>query len=164
MPYSKERREAVLKKMLPPNNKTIVELSREEGIAEPTLYLWRKKARSEGRLMPKGYSTPEGWKSIDMFSAVVETSSLNEQELAQYCRKKGVFPEQIQRWREACENANDWDRAQAQATMEQIKGYKKKTLNLERELQRKEKALAEAAALLILKKKARSLLEEDEDE
>ena len=52
MRYPTERKEAVLKKMLPPNNKTIKELSQEEGISEATLYNWRKAARAEGRLLP----------------------------------------------------------------------------------------------------------------
>ncbi|WP_293726461.1 transposase, partial [Thiolapillus sp.] len=50
MSYPRERKEAVLKKMLPPNNKTIPEISKEEGISEGTLYNWRKAARAEGRL------------------------------------------------------------------------------------------------------------------
>ncbi len=54
MSYPAERKEVVLKKMLPPNNKTIKELAREEGISEGTLHNWRKAARSEGRLMPNG--------------------------------------------------------------------------------------------------------------
>jgi transposase-like protein len=61
MGYPRERKEAVLKKMLPPNNKTIPEISKEEGICEGTLYNWRKAARAEGRLMPDGDSTPTGW-------------------------------------------------------------------------------------------------------
>ncbi|MCU7908272.1 MAG: transposase, partial [Candidatus Thiodiazotropha sp. (ex Lucinoma aequizonata)] len=46
MGYPKERKEAVLKKMLPPNNKTIPEIAKEEGICEGTLYNWRKAARA----------------------------------------------------------------------------------------------------------------------
>jgi len=57
MRYPKERKEAVLKKMLPPNNKTIKELSVEEDISEATLYNWRNAARAEGRLMPDGDCT-----------------------------------------------------------------------------------------------------------
>ncbi|RLJ20347.1 hypothetical protein DJ031_05955 [bacterium endosymbiont of Escarpia laminata] len=52
MVYPKERKEAVLKKMLPPNIKTMSEISKEEGICEGTLYNWRKVVRAEGRLMP----------------------------------------------------------------------------------------------------------------
>ena len=65
MRYPKERKEAVMKKMLPPNNKTIREIAREEGISEATLYNWRKAARAEGRLLPDGDSIPEGWSASD---------------------------------------------------------------------------------------------------
>ena len=54
MRYSPERKEAVLKKMLPPHNRSIRELAEEEGISEATLYAWRKAARAEGRLLPDG--------------------------------------------------------------------------------------------------------------
>ncbi len=50
MGYPKERKEAVLKKMLPPNNRPIPVIAREEGISEATLYNWRNAARAEGRL------------------------------------------------------------------------------------------------------------------
>lgn len=46
MGYPRERKEAVLKKMLPPNNKPIPEIANEEGISEGTLYNWRKAARA----------------------------------------------------------------------------------------------------------------------
>jgi transposase-like protein len=54
MRYSQERKEAVLKKMLPPHSRSIPELAEEEGIWAGTLYLWRKQARAEGRLLPDG--------------------------------------------------------------------------------------------------------------
>jgi len=52
--YSAERKEAVLKKMLAPHNRSMRELAEEEGISEATLYNWRKAARSQGRLLPDG--------------------------------------------------------------------------------------------------------------
>ena len=86
MGYPKERKEAILKKMLPPNNRTIKELSKAEGISEATLYNWRKAARAEGRLMPEGDSTPNGWNAADKFAAVIESAALNEAELSAWCR------------------------------------------------------------------------------
>jgi transposase-like protein len=79
--YSKERREAVLKKMLPPHRRAIPGLAAEEGISAGTLYLWRKRARAQGRLLPDGNRGPEGWGSADKFAAVLETAALNEAEL-----------------------------------------------------------------------------------
>lgn len=114
MRYSAKRKEAVLRKMLSPHSRSIRELVEEEGISEPTLYNWRKEARSQGRLLPDAENTPEGWNSKDKFAAVLEGAALNEAELGEYCRQWGLYPEQIHAWRAACEQANDWDRLQNQ--------------------------------------------------
>lgn len=102
MGYPKERKEAVLNKMMPPHNKSIPDLAEEEGISTATLYHWRNEARLQGKLMPDADLTPQGWSSQDKFAAVLETAALNEAELAEYCRKRGLFPEQIQTWKQAC--------------------------------------------------------------
>ena len=163
MGYPSERKEAILRKMLPPNNKSVRELAQEEGISEATLYNWRKAARAEGRLLPDGDTTPAGWCSADKFAAVVETAALNEAELSAYCRERGLYPEQIQQWREACERANDWDRTQHRRVKEIRREDERRIQELERELRDKEKALAETAALLVLRKKARAIWGEGED-
>ncbi len=90
MRYSPERKEAVLKKMLPPANKTIKEIAREEGISEATLYNWRKGARAEGRLLPDGGATPAGWNSVDKFAAVLETAALFEALVIDWLREASV--------------------------------------------------------------------------
>lgn len=163
MHQTNERKEAVLQKMLPPHNKSIPVISQEEGIPESTLYRWRTVARSRGRLLPNGDTTPNGWSSADKFAAVLETASMNEEQKASYCRQRGLYPEQIAAWRAACENANDWDEAQSKKLKESMKESKKRTQELERELHRKDRALAEAAALLMLKKKAYAYWGEDVD-
>ena len=164
MRYSKERKEAVLKKMMPPHNRPLAELSREEGISVGTLYNWRHEARREGRLMPAADLSPEGWSSKDKFAAVLETAAMNEHQLSEYCREKGLFPEQIATWREACEEANNWQAAQDKKLKASMKEQRKQNKQLQKELERKEKALAEAAALLVLKKKVDTLWGEQEDE
>ena len=79
---------------------------------------------------------------------------------AGYCRKRGIYPQQITAWRRACESAADWasERGRQQAVLSAQAGVdrdaRKKVRALERELQRKEKALAETTALLTLSKKA----------
>lgn len=164
MGYSPERKESVLKKMLPPNSISIIELSKQEGISIGTLYSWRNQARSKGRLMPDSDTTPNGWTSRDKFAAVMETAALNEQEIAAYCREKGIFVEQLDGWREACMRANDWSEASEKELKAVTKEERKKVARLEKELARKEKALAEAAALLVLRKKYNALFEDPEDE
>jgi transposase-like protein len=163
MRYPKERKEAVLKKMLPPHNRSLKELAEEEGISEGTLYNWRKAARAEGRLLPDGDRTPEGWGTGDKFAAVLETAAMNEAELSAYCRERGLYPDQIREWREACEQANDWDRSQNRRLKESRKADERRIKELERELRHKEKALAETAALLVLRKKAQAIWGEEED-
>lgn len=110
MGYSPERKAAVLKRMLPPNNLPVRRLSQEEGISEATLHKWRAQARSKGQLLPNADAGPEGWTSRDKFAAVLETAALNDADLAEYCRQRGLFAEQIKVWRGACEQANDWER------------------------------------------------------
>ena len=157
MRYPKERKEAILKKMMPPNKQSIADLAKAEGVSEGTLYNWRDKARKQGILLPGGNSSPEGWTTRDKFAAVVESMQLNEVELGEYCRKKGIYPEQIKSWREACEQANDWDNVQNKRLKKQQQEDCQRFKSLERELNRKEKALAETAALLVLQKKARAI-------
>ncbi len=101
------------------------------------------------------------WSPEAMFAVVVESAVLNEAELSEYCRKKGLYSEQIKAWKTACINANQVDterRAQEQATS---KRDKKRIKALEKDLRHKEKALAETAALLVLRKKLNALWEED---
>ena len=164
MGYSVERRESVLKKMLPPNNVSIAALSKAEGISDATLYLWRKQAREQGRLMPDSDTTPNGWTSRDKFAAVMETAAMSETDVAAYCHEKGIYPEQLAQWRVACEQANDWSQASEKKLKEATQSERKKNKQLQKELDRKEKALAEAAALLVLRKKYNALFEDLEGE
>ncbi|MCU7880255.1 MAG: transposase [Candidatus Thiodiazotropha sp. (ex Lucinoma aequizonata)] len=82
---------------------------------------------------------------------------MNEAELSAYCCERGLYAEQIVEWREACEQANDWDRNQNKRLKNIRKADEKRIKELERELNRKEKALAETAALLVLRKKAQAI-------
>jgi len=161
--YSPERKSAVLKRMLPPNNTAIRQLSQEEGISEATLHKWRAEARGKGQLLPDADAGPEGWSSRDKFAAVLETAALNEADLAEYCRKRGLYSAQITAWRSACEQANDWDRASTARLGRATKDEKKRVKDLERELTRKDRALAETAALLVLRKKAAAIWGDGED-
>lgn len=79
-----------------------------------------------------------------------------------YCRSKGIFPEEIEAWREACLQANRRDLLKRQELQKEIRSEKKRSKALEKELLRKERALAETAALLTLRKKAQAIWGEDE--
>lgn len=155
--YSPERKAAVLAKMLPPNNMPLGRLAKEEGISAGTLAKWRAEARAKGQFLPDANVGPEGWSSEDKLAAVIETASLNETELGEYCRRRGIYAEQLAVWREACARANDWERAASRQIARETREATKRVQQLERDLARKEKALAEAAALMILRKKAEAI-------
>jgi transposase-like protein len=159
--YSIERKESVLSKLLHPGSYSVAELSREEGITEQTLYAWRNKARQSGVFMPNNES-PKRWDRQTKFSVVLETQAMNEQELSSYCREKGLYSKQVNEWRDACLNGIDTPDVDAKAIRSEVRDLKQDKKVLERELRRKDKALAEAAALLVLAKKYRPLWEDEE--
>lgn len=84
---------------------------------------------------------------------------MNEFELAEYCRKKGLYREQMEAWEKACLQANSQAFDQVKQLNSELKIEKNHAKQLEKELQKKEKALAEATALLLLRKKARAIWE-----
>ena len=165
MKYSLERKESVLRKLLPPEARSVAEVSEEEGICTATLFNWRKAARIKGQSVPSSKTPSEDWSSEEKFTVVLETASLNETELGEYCRKRGVYPDQVLQWRDACLNANKpRNRAERRRDQAQARSDKKEVKRLEKELTRKEKALAETAALLVLRKKANAIWGPGEDE
>jgi transposase len=112
--------------------------------------------------VPGSGKQTEDWSPEAKFAAVVETVAMTELELSEYCRRQGLYPEQIRRWKDAC--IQDAQRAEAQQQQQRLeaKQDKQRIKALEKELKRKEKALAEAAALLVLRKKLTALWEENE--
>lgn len=111
-----------------------------------------------------GRQQAEEWDSASKFAVVLETATLSEVELAEYCRGKGLYVEQVRVWRAACEQANARSEQKAAEFERSLKVERRRSKQLEVELRRKEKALAEAAALLILAKKYRAFPAlEDED-
>lgn len=87
----------------------------------------------------------------------METAALSEAEKAEYCRRRELYPEQIDQWRQACEQANDWEAEQSRRQNNASREHKRQAKALEKELKRKEAALAETAALLTLRKKAEAI-------
>nr|WP_194727247.1 transposase [Noviherbaspirillum malthae] len=157
--YTKEKKEHALTLMSAPQNKPVPEVSQLTGIPEATLYLWRKQARSAGRAVPGDGQNPEDWSAADKFAVVLETAPLGEAELAEYCRQKGLFVEQVRRWRSEAQMAlGQVSNGKAERAQD-----KKRIRELEKDLRRKEKALAEAAALLVLSRKYEALRTDDED-
>lgn len=162
--YSQAQKDVLIQKMMPPMNKRVSELVAETGISDATLYTWRKKARLGGMVVPGDGKNPEKWSAEEKFRVVLETATLNEAELAEFCRSKGLYAEQIANWREACIKGNATVADLEKAQQAQSRQDKQQIKTLERELRRKERALAETAALLVLRKKANAIWGEGEDE
>ncbi len=99
--YSEEFREQTVRKMMPPNAMSVARISRDSGVSEQTLYNWRNRFCNQGKAVPADPSNPEHWSGENKLAVVIETAALNEEELAEYCRRKGLYVEQIARWREA---------------------------------------------------------------
>ena len=143
---------------------SIPALAKETGIAQWTLYRWREAAKTNEAVVSKLKKPSDKHSAAQKFAMVVETAALNEAELAEYCRKKGIYPDQLKAWRAACEQATANGVVSAKQLREAKSADQKRIKELERELRRKEKALAETAALLTLRKKAAAIWGEGEDE
>lgn len=161
--YSEEFKYSIMMKMMPPHNQSVSLIARENGLSEATLHQWRKQARVKGMAVPGGEQEVERWSTQDKFLIVVETSLLSEVELAEYCRSKGLYVEQVHSWRDACMQANGGVALEASRLQKDIREKDREIKKLEYELRRKESALAETAALLVLRKKVHAIWGDGED-
>ena len=142
--------------MLPPESVAIDVVAREIGIAAGTLERWREQARSRP-------ARGRAWTAAGRLEAVVTTAAMNEAELSAWCRSHGVYPQDLAKWRASATTAlaaPEELRASPQAT----RADRKRIKELERELLRKDRALAETAALLVLSKKVQAIFSRGEDE
>jgi transposase-like protein len=165
--YSEAVKADVRKRMSPPMRQSVAQISAELGIHVVTLYNWRKSWRLQGEVVPASEKDPEGWSATDKFTVVLETAGLNATELSAYCRERGLYPEQVERWRQASQDANEKPvlTLKEQKELERLRAQDQKEIKrLKQELRRKEKALAEAAALLIASKKIQAFWGEDGDD
>ncbi len=150
--YSEERKQALIRKMLPPHNIPVMQLVEEEGISDVTLYTWRKQARDQGIIVSKPKKSSSKRTAEDKLAIVIETASLNEAELSEYCRKHGLYPDEISQWKSDFVTGGN-----TRSKAETVSAEKRRIKELEKELRKKEKALAETAALLVLRKKANAI-------
>ncbi|WP_111642884.1 helix-turn-helix domain-containing protein [Marinimicrobium alkaliphilum] len=95
--YPEERKVAVLSKLPPPTNRTVVSVSSEEGISEGTLYNWLELCRNRGMLVPGHRRTGDDWSPDAKLAVVIETAPVSEIELPTYCREKGLHVERVQK-------------------------------------------------------------------
>ncbi|KHH87441.1 transposase [Escherichia coli] len=106
----------------------------------------------------------EDWTPERRFSVVLETATLSEMELADYCQRMGLFVEQVKEWRAISIQAHEKKLTENIRTNRALRDAKNKLRELEKELKRKDKALAEAAVLLILREKFNALWDNSEED
>jgi len=152
--YTDEFKEEMVKKMLPPNGQYASKISRETGVGKSTLYKWKRAYVDSGLSGENQGSKSSSWSGKKKLEIVIETASMNVSELSEYCRKKGLYVEEISAWKASAITGNTRQEKLDDAATKSIAEARKKVAQLERELHRKEKALAETAALLVLSKKA----------
>lgn len=158
MEYTQGFRKEMVRKMLPPMLVSATALAKESGVAQCTLSKWLREARSVAPV-DKTDKGAKKWTAAEKLRVVVEAAKLKDSELGEFLRREGLHEKQLERWR-----------ADAEAALRDAprKGRRspeaKRIRELERELRRKDKALAEASALIILKKKLAVLWGDEDDD
>ena len=157
--YKDSFKETMVQKMTGPDAKSATALADEVDVPQSTLSRWLRDCgrfgSTGGDMTPK--KRPQNWTAEQKMEAVITYKGMNEQEQGQYLRGQGLYSVDLDRW---------W----AEMLLALSKKPKKRDpkdrriRELEGELRRKEKALAETAALLVLKKKARAIWGDGEDE
>ena len=167
LPYSAAFRSRMVAKLVGPNAITATALGKETGLHQATLSRWLKEASTLERNMarkksppaPAPSKQPQEWTPEEKLAIVLEASSLSEGELGVYLRSKGIHAAVLEEWRrQALAGIRGTERAS------KLQTDSRKVRELERELRRKEKALAEAAALLVLKKKVQEIWGDEDDD
>jgi transposase-like protein len=161
MKYSTAFRANILKKVLPPENRSVLEVSKENGISTQTIYTWLKRAK-DGTLEASTDRMRPGDRSIgEKFTLLLEGKSVDREKHGEWLRSQGLHTEHLHQWEQELREAMTDGEKKKQ---EKIKQLEKEKKELTRELARKEKALAEMAALMTLKKKADNLWGDNEDD
>ncbi len=161
MRYSTRLRNAVLRKVLPPESQTMSAVSAEFGISIQTIQRWMSAAQS-GTIDHEDALVPPFRKPLaEKFEYVLEAARLCEADKGQWLREQGIHEEHLTLWEQELRTTMAHKQQNQDA---ELAALKKRTKHLERELARKDKALAELAALLTLKKKLESTLGVDEDD
>lgn len=167
--YSEKFRARMVEKMAGPQPMTALALAAETGVCQPTLSRWLREATTLRKKMAKRQDdedqmlvaaaapqrTPE-----EKFSLVLEAAQIPEAQLGEWLRRKGVHEAELEEWRETAMSAFKGKAAQRADKAADAKHIRQ----LERELARKDKALAEAAALLVLQKKVQAIWGDADDD
>ena len=145
-----------LARLLAPENASVEVVAQQVGVLPGTLRRWRDES-------PSKPARERAWTAAARFDAVLSTATMDEASKSAWCRAQGVYPQDLEGWRQSATAALSDPGAQ-QAEPKQAQQDKRRIKELERELLRKERALAETAALLVLSKKVAVIFNRGEDE
>lgn len=150
--YGKAFKSRAVARLLPPESASLEAVSAEFGIRSDTLERWRSEALPDAQ--------DRLWTGPARLEAVIHTAAMDETSRNAWCREKGIYPSELERWRlQAMESLADEDIPERPSPGE-VRQAKQRIKALERDLKRKEKALAETAALLVLSKKLSAIFHE----
>lgn len=152
--YGKAFRDRAVARLLPPESADVKVVAQQVGVSAATLERWRADALASGK-------KSDGWTAVARFEAVLTTAAMSAEERNAWCRSQGLYPSELDEWRTAAVGA--LEHPVAGLSPVDAKGDRRRVRELERELRRKEKALAEAAALLVLSKKVEAIFRKDAD-
>jgi len=143
-------------RLLPPESADVDTVAREAGVLVKTLERWREEVQSRP-------ARGRAWTAGARLDAVITTAALDEVGKNAWCREHGVYPSELEQWRLSATTALAEPKA-ARASPQDTRQDKKRIKELERELLRKDRALAETAALLVLSKKVAAIFDKGEAE
>lgn len=160
--YSKSIKAAVLAKAMAPNAPSVRRLAQEFNMPYMTIYSWKKTMLKKPNVMQMNAPQRPNDKSPEAkLQAVMDTVGKTEQQQSAYCRTQGIYPNHLETWKkQMLEGLGAVGTKERKTESQQVQ---KENKQLRRDLERKDKALAEVTALLILKKKADLLWGETED-
>jgi transposase-like protein len=142
---------------LPPESAALDVVSREVGVSVATLERWRAQALADGA----GSGGGQRWTAAARLEAVIATAAMDEASRSAWCRERGLYAAELEAWKRDAIAGLGEPRA---ASAVEARQDRRRVKELERELQRKDKALAETAALLVLSKKVAAIFHEGEAE
>ena len=154
--YGEAFRNRAVARLLPPESAQVGVVSQEIGVSVQTLERWREDAQSRP-------ARGRAWTARARLEAVITTAAMNEAAKSAWCREHGVYPAELDKWR-ASATAALAEPEEARASPQATRQDKKRIKELERELLRKDRALAETAALLVLSKKVAAIFNKGEGE
>jgi len=156
--YNESFRQQALEKVYTRGNGTIEMVADDLNMSKGTLRNWMKADQNNSPARAGQRSRrPTDWSRAERLQILLESHDLDEEALNAFCRKQGIFRHHLEQWQAAFIAGGNVD---SRAELRELKDTNKV---LTRELNRKEKALAEAAALLVLQKKYQALWEEKDE-